>query len=108
SVAACFSRKDARFSKCALASVSAWSLLGSVDPTIPPARELLAGVAKLGPSAIVGQAVTFAPLLAEESVCSDDVAVPVAAGGKFVLKARTDGPDGKPKDTDVLRLSCTR
>jgi hypothetical protein len=88
--------------------VSAWSLLGKVDPTIPPASDLLRAVSKLGPSSIVGPAVTFAPLLAKLAACSDDVTVSVAVGSKLTLKSRTDGPDGKPKDPDLLRLACTR
>jgi len=108
SVAACFSREDARI-KCPLSSVSAWTLLGStVDPASPPASDFLAAVAALAPSTVSGRAVTFTPMLAEKDACSADVAVAVPAGGKVVLKARTDALTGKPKDTDVLRLACTR
>jgi hypothetical protein len=107
-VAACFSREDARFAKCPLQSVSAWTLLGAVDPTTKPASDFLAAVAALVPSTTSGLAVTFTPMLAEKNACSADVPVVIAAGSKIVLKARTDALTGKPKDTDALRLACTR
>jgi hypothetical protein len=107
SVAACFSREDARFAKCPLQSVSAWTLLGDVAAN-PAASDLVAAVAALAPSSVSGAAVTFTPMLVEKNVCSGDVSVVVAAGSKLVLKARTDALTGKPKDTDVLRLACTR
>jgi hypothetical protein len=108
SVAACFSREDGRFAKCPVQSVSAWTLLGDVDPASPPASDFLAAIGALAPSTTAGLAVTFTPMLAEKNACSADVAVVVAAGSKLVLKARTDALAGKPKDTDVLRLACTR
>ena len=108
SVAACFSREDGRFAKCPVQSVAAWTLLGAADPASKPASDLLAAVGALAPSTTSGLAVTFTPMLAEKNACSTDVGVVVAAGGKLVLKARTDALAGKPKDTDVLRLACTR
>ncbi len=106
-VAACFSREDARFAKCSLQSVSAWTLLGDVAANAA-ATDLVAAVAALAPSSVSGTAVTFTPMLAEKNACAGDVSVVVAAGSKLVLKARTDALTGKPKDTDVLRLACTR
>jgi hypothetical protein len=107
-VAPCFSRQDARFAKCALASVSAWTLLGKVDAADPTVVALVGAVAALGTSTATGAGVTFAPPLARLDVCTADVEVAVPAGQKRILRARTDGPGGKPKDTDVLRLACTR
>ena len=107
-VAPCFSRQDARLAKCTLASVSAWTLLGKVDAADPAVAALVAGVAALAPSTVTGVGVTFAPLLAQADACTSGVAVAVPAGQKRTLRARTDGPAGKPKDTDVLRLACTR
>jgi hypothetical protein len=108
SVAACFSREDGRFAKCPVQSVSAWTLLGAVDPASKPASDFLAAVGALAPSTTSGLAVTFTSMLAEKNACSADVAVVVAAGSKLVLKSRTDALTGKPKDTDALRLACTR
>ena len=107
-VSACFGRQDARFPKCLPAATSSWTLLGKVDPATPPVASLLGAVAALGPSTVAGVEVTFAPMLTEADACSASVAVTVAAGGKLVLRARTAGPEGKPKDTDVLRLGCMR
>jgi hypothetical protein len=51
--------------------------------------------------------VTFAPSLSTPG-CAEAVVVPVAAGRKLALRARIAGPDGRPKDSDTLRLVCTR
>jgi hypothetical protein len=107
-IAPCFSLDDARFPKCLLSAVSGWTLLGKVDPAAPTTMALVASVAALGPSTVDGVAVAFAPALAQGGACGAAVQVPVAAGKKLVLRARTAGPQGKPKDTDVLRLACTR
>jgi len=107
-VSPCFDRQDARFAKCSLVGISAWTLLGKVDAADPAVSALVSAVAALGPSTPTGVGVTFAPLLAQTDACSAPVAVSVPAGGKLALRARTDGPGGKPKDTDVLRLVCTR
>lgn len=107
-VAPCFSRADARFAKCSLASISAWTLLGKADAANPVVASLVSAVAALGPSSVDGVGVTFAPLLAKTDACADGVSVPVPAGGKLALRARTAGPNGKPKDADVLKLACSR
>jgi hypothetical protein len=107
-VAACFSRADARFAKCPETAVSAWNLLGKVDPADPAVAGLVTAIGALGPSTPSGVTVSFAPALATADACSASVPVPVAVGQKRVLRARTDGPSGKPKDVDVLRLACTR
>ncbi len=107
-VAACFARSDARFAKCVPSAVSAWSLTGKVDPTDPSVAALVAAVAALGASSVDGATVAFAPDLADAETCSAPVGVTVPAGKKLVLHARTVGPDGKPKDADVLRLACLR
>jgi hypothetical protein len=107
-VAACFARMDARFSKCVSTAISGWSLRGPVDPADPSVAALVAGVAALGQSTVDGVAVTFSPELAEAEACSAPVQVAVPAGRKLVLRGRTAGAGGKPKDADVLRLACTR
>lgn len=107
-VAACFVRTDARFAKCVASSVSAWSLTGKVDPGDPSVAALVAAVAALGPSTVAGAAVSFSPDIAEPDTCAAPVGIAVPAGKKLVLRARTVGPDGKPKDADVLRLACLR
>jgi hypothetical protein len=107
-VSACFSRADARFAKCPASAVSAWTLLGKVDPADAAVSALVSAVAALGPSTVDGVAVAFSPSLAEADACGAPVAVPVAVGKKLALRARTAGPSGKPRDVDVLRLACTR
>lgn len=106
-VAACLARSDPRLATCTPPAISAWGLLGRVDPASPAAAPLLASVAALGPSTLAGATVTFAPLLAEAG-CAAEVAVPVPAGSRLALRARIAGPDGRPKDTDTLRLVCAR
>ena len=107
-VAACFARTDARFAKCLSPAISGWTLTGKVDPANPTTAALVAAVAALGTSTIDGVAVTFAPELVAADACTATVQVPVPAGKKLVLRGRTAGPGGKPKDGDVLRLACTR
>jgi hypothetical protein len=105
-VAACLARADPRLA-CAPPAISAWALLGKLDPASSPAGALLDSVAALGPSTVAGLAVNFSPLLAEAG-CAETVTVPVAAGKRLALRARVAGPDGKPKDTDTVRLICGR
>ena len=107
-VAACFGRTDdTRFPKCVPSAISAWALTGKVDPADPTVAGLVGAVAALGPSTVAGAAVTFSPALGE-SACTLAQQVAVPAGKKLVLRSKTAGPDGKPKDADVLRLACTR
>src|SRR6185295_6761763 len=94
-VAACLARSDARFATCVSPAISAWSIIGKVDPAA--VGELIASVAALGPSTVDGVSVTFSPALAEAG-CAADVPLAVPAGSRLVLKSRTTGPDGKPKD----------
>ena len=107
-IAPCFNRADARLAKCTPGSISAWTLLGKVDAANPTAASLVSAVAELGPSSVEGVAVTFATAVGKGDACTDDVAIPVPAGSKLALRARTTGVGGKPKDADVLKLSCTR
>ena len=107
-VAPCLSVADARFSTCPVVAISAWGLLGKVDPADPTIAALVSAVAGLGPSTTAGVAVAFSPTLAQANACAGPVDVPVAAGRRLVLRSRTTGPGGKPKDADVLRLACTR
>jgi hypothetical protein len=107
-IAPCFSRRDARFPKCVPPAISGWTLTGKVDAADPSVTALVTAVAALGPSTVDGVGVTFVPNLAEADACTNAVQVAVAAGRKLVLRARTAGPGGKPKDADLLRLVCTR
>jgi hypothetical protein len=107
-LAPCFSRADARLAKCPATAISEWTLLGKVDPADPAVIALVAAVGGLGTSTTSGVTVTFSPALAEANACTASIAVPVTAGSKLVLRARTSGPSGKPKDADVLKLVCTR
>jgi hypothetical protein len=104
----CFARTDdARLPKCVPVAISAWALTGKVDPADPTVAALVEAVGALGPSTIDGAGVSFSPNLAA-SFCTPPQQVGVPVGKKLVLRSRTAGPDGKPKDADVLRLACTR
>ncbi|MGH7895259.1 MAG: hypothetical protein ACREQL_11370 [Candidatus Binatia bacterium] len=103
-VAPCFSRADARLSKCSLASIDSWTLVGKVDPADPTIAALLASVAALGPSSVAGATVTFAPRLAEQDACGTPVTIAVSAKGRLALRARTLGSG--LRDVDNLRLVC--
>ncbi len=103
-VKVCLSRADARLPKCTPSSIDSVQLLVP-DPAL--GTSLLGAVAALGSSTLDGDTVTFAPSLAGPDVCTDTVAVVLPAGGKTKLKAKVAASGGKPKDADVLRLSCT-
>ena len=107
-VAPCFGLADARFGTCTASGISAWKLLGKVDPADPTVAAMVAAVGALAPSSRAGVTVSFSPLLAQTAACAGPVDVPVAAGRKLVLRSKAVGPDGKPKDADVLRLACAR
>ena len=110
SVAACFDRADARLASggraCRRPPVESWTL------TKPGtgAEALVAAVALLGPSAAAGGAVTFSPPLEAAGRCTDPVRLAVPTRGRragtLVLRARTVGAGGRPRDTDVLKLVC--
>jgi len=107
-VAVCFARTDdARLPKCVPPAISAWTLTGKVDPADPTAAAFVGAVAALGPSSVDGVSVAFSPALASSS-CTPDQLVSVPVGRKAVLRSRTVGIDGKPKDADVVRIACTR
>jgi hypothetical protein len=105
-IAACFNRTDARLAKCTSPSVEAWTLLGKVDPANPGVATLVSGVAALGPSTVDGVTVTFATALTSADLCTEDAAFAVPVRGKLNLKSRSTAFGGKPKDTDVVKLSC--
>jgi hypothetical protein len=104
-VAACLARTDPRFATCLPPAISSWAIVGKFDPVA--VADLVASVAALGPSTVDGVAVTFSPSLAQAG-CAADVQLAVPAGGRLVVKTRTAGPDGRPKDSDVLKLACLR
>jgi hypothetical protein len=106
-VAACFSREDGRFTKCPVSRCrrgrcSATSIPRARGERLPGRSRRARAVHDVGPRGHV-----HADAGGEERVLRD-VRSSVAAGSKLVLKARTDALAGKPKDTDVLRLACTR
>jgi hypothetical protein len=92
-VAVCFDRADARLAPagraCRRASIESWTLLKPATG----AEDLVAAVALVGPSAVAGRTVTFAPPLAANEQCSGAVRVTVPARGRragsVVLRART-------------------
>src|SRR5207244_1046655 len=101
---------------------------GSCDPTFfvpgggPPGPECLAewrvldaagrpgAAAALGPSATAGNAVTFTPSLDASERCTEPVAIVLPTRGRRpgvrVLRARTTGAGGHPRDLDALKLVC--
>lgn len=103
-LAACFVRDDARLAKCTAPDVGDWTLRSpAID--VAPAGDLVAAVAKLAPSTVVGSTVTFTAPLATET-CTETVAVVLPVGGKLKLRARTSAAGGKPRDQDNLKLAC--
>ena len=74
------------------------------------AAHLLAAAAALGPSATAGNAVTFTPSLDASERCTEPVAIVVPTRGRRpgvrVLRARTAGAGGHPRDLDALKLVC--
>ncbi|MCW5890223.1 MAG: hypothetical protein KIT14_06685 [bacterium] len=104
-LAACFVRDDARLAKCTAPAVGDWTLLApAID--VAPAADLVAAVAALAPSTVVGGAVTFATPLETPETCTETVAVVLPVGGKLKLRARTSATAGKPRDQDTLKLLC--
>ena len=112
-VALCFDREDARFARgdlpCRTAPIERWTLLrpppDAGDPT-----GLVAAAAALGPSATADGSVTFAPPIGPAENCTAPLAIAVPTRGtrpgKLVLRARTEGAGGKPRDVDALKLVC--
>jgi len=74
------------------------------------AAHLLAAAAALGPSATAGNALTFTPSLDASERCTGPVAIVVPTRcrrpGVRVLRARTAGAGGHPRDLDALKLVC--
>jgi hypothetical protein len=112
-VALCFDREDARFARgdlpCRTARIERWTLLrpppDAGDPT-----GLVAAAAALGPSTTADGSVSFAPPIGPAENCTAPLAIAVPTRGtrpgKLVLRARTEGAGGKPRDVDALRLTC--
>ena len=103
-VKVCLSRADARLPKCTPSAIDSVQLVAP-DPAL--GTSLLGAVGALGASTLVDDTVTFVPALPGPDVCTDTVAVVLPPGGKTKLKAKVAAAGGKPKDADVLRLSCT-
>jgi hypothetical protein len=109
-VAVCFDRTDARLARggraCRTAPVESWTLLKPAAG----AEALVAAVALLGPSSTAGTAVSFAPSLDGTERCTEPVQLSVPLRGRragaVVLRARTVGDGGAPRDVDALKLVC--
>jgi hypothetical protein len=67
-------------------------------------------VAALGPSSSADGAVIFSPALDATERCTDPLPVVVPTRGTRpgvrLLKTRTAGAGGRPKDVDTLKLVC--
>ena len=116
-LAICLARDDARLAQaghpCRPRSVESWTLLrptATADPDLT--ARMLAAVAALGGSSSAGGTVQFSPPLDATERCTLPFQVGVprrgAGTGSLLLRARTVGMGGRPRDTDVLRLVCTR
>jgi len=110
SVALCFDRTDARLPRCRPAAIGSWTVLKPAVGDGDDAAHLLAAAAALGPSATAGNAVTFTPSLDVSERCTEPVAIVVPTRGRRpgvrVLRARTAGAGGHPRDLDALKLVC--
>ncbi len=100
----CLVRTDARLAKCTARAVDTVQILVP-DPAL--ATSLLDAVVALGTGAVAGDTATFSPAYGGIDECSATVDVVLPAGGKTKIKAKLTANGGKPKDADVLRLSCT-
>ena len=110
SVALCFDRTDARLPRCRPAAIGSWTVLKPAVGDGDDAAHLLAAAAALGPSATAGNALTFTPSLDASERCTGPVAIVVPTRGRRpgvrVLRARTAGAGGHPRDLDALKLVC--
>jgi len=110
SVALCFDRTDARLLRCRPAAIGSWTVLKPAVGDGDDAAHLLAAAAALGPSATAGNALTFTPSLDASERCTEPVAIVVPTRGRRpgvrVLRARTAGAGGHPRDLDALKLVC--
>jgi len=110
SVALCFDRTDARLPRCRPAAIGSWTVLKPAVGDGDDAARLLAAAAALGPSATAGNALTFTPSLDASERCTGPVAIVVPTRGRRpgvrVLRARTAGAGGHPRDLDALKLVC--
>lgn len=100
----CLVRADPRLAKCVARPVDSVQIVAS-DPAL--ATSLLDAVVALGTGTVAGDTATFSPTYGGENECSETVDVVLPAGAKTKLRAKLSGAGGKPKDADVLRLSCT-
>jgi hypothetical protein len=100
----CLSRHDARLAKCATHPVGSVQLVVS-DAAL--ATSLLDALAALGTATVAGDTVTFVPPVTDTGTCTAAVDVVLPSGGKEKITAKRTATGGKPKDADVLRLSCT-
>jgi hypothetical protein len=109
-VAVCFDHNDARFVRdgvsCRRPPVETWTLLAPATG----AEALVTAVGQLGPSSTGAGTVTFAPPLDATEHCTGPVqlAVPTRGhrAGSLVLRTRTAGAGGRPRDSDALKLVC--
>jgi hypothetical protein len=117
-VGVCLGRDDARLARggrsCVRGPVESWTLLaptaasGGADAEL--AATLLGAVAGLGASSTADGAVTFAPPLDATERCTAPLSVVVPTRGTRpgvrLLRVRTAGAGGRPRDTDTLKLVC--
>jgi hypothetical protein len=108
-VAVCLGHDDARLGRCRRVPIESVRLL------VPPPEDdlggrVLAALAALGPSSLAGGTVTYAPPLTVAERCTGPVAISVPTRrrrpGALVLRMRTTGAGGRPRDADTLRLVC--
>lgn len=117
-VGVCLARDDARLARggrsCLRGPIESWSLLaptaasGGADAEL--ATVLLGAVGGLAPSGTADGSVTFAPALDPSERCTTDLPVVVPTRGTRpgtrVLRVRTAGSGGRPRDGDTLKLVC--
>jgi hypothetical protein len=112
-VSVCFNVADSRFTRdgkvCKKAPIASWSVLlaagDDANELVENARTIVGAMA---PSAIEGNAVFFTNPLDVESACSQAISAVVTAGKSVLLKTRTSGSGGRPRDVDALKLVCVQ
>lgn len=100
----CLVRTDARLAKCTARPVDSVQVLA---PDAALATSMLDAVAALGTATVAGDTATFSPAFGGIDECTEAIDVVLPPGAKTKVRGKLAASGGKPKDADVLRLSCT-
>src|SRR5262249_34701594 len=105
-VQVCFGHADERLAKCTARDTDDFVLRAPAS-TDPSAAAILAAVGALGASTVSGGSGPSARPRLAAGTCPEVVTLHVPVRGKVKLRTQTSAAGGKPRDPDVVRLSCT-